>query len=573
MLKIPYGESNFEKIIEYGFHYVDRTQFLVDIEDAGGQYLFFLRPRRFGKSLFISILQYYYGLRYKSDFERNFGQLYIGKNPTPFANHYFILKYDFSGIDTDTIEGSYQGFLEEVKTGVRMMFNDHPEIFSAADLNAITQCDRPEVVIRRMTEIVRDKGADRSIYLLIDEYDHFTNRLLVYNKDAFQRIVSQEGFYRSFFEAIKVATQQRVVERMFTTGVSPITLDSLTSGFNIGTNITLDARFHNMLGFRAEEVAAILAGCGVKTADLPNVLEDVRRWYDGYRFHKNAELYLYNPDMVLYFAQQYKVTGQAPEQMLDVNIASDYGRLRRMFHFGNYENNVKLLETLVEKKTVQVPLTIQFSTDKDWTSADFISFLFYNGLVTIEGAALGGLSFKVPNEVIHELYFQFFRTVVIEKAHLSEYQVDMWPSLTQLANHNNPRPFLEMVGKVLEGLDNRDYQQFGEKHLKSIAAALFFPLNTYHVRSEFPVGSGYVDLMLLHRTPIEVPLQFAFELKYVKKSEPQKVEKVLAEGIDQMKRYLQHPDIRHVVGTRIPLKGWVVVFLGPTMVALQAVES
>jgi PD-(D/E)XK nuclease superfamily len=218
---------------------------------------------------------------------------------------------------------------------------------------------------------------------------------------------------------------------------------------------------------------------------------------------------------------------------------------------------------------VEAPLTIQFSLDKDWTPADFISFLYYNGLITIEKAALGGLSFRTPNEVIHELYFQFFRAVVIERAQLSEAQVDMWPALKELAYNNQPRPFLDMVSRVLQGLDNRDYRNFGEKHLKSIAAALFFPLNTYYIKSEFAVGNGYIDLLLLYRAPIKIPLQFAFELKYVKKSEPHRVESELKEGLTQLRNYLQHPDLQHIVGTDIPLRAWVVVFLGNEVAALS----
>jgi hypothetical protein len=571
MLKIGYGESNFGRLIRSGAYYADRTRYIEEMEAFNSNFLFFLRPRRFGKSLFVSLLQHYYDLRHKEAFSELFGHLHIGQNPTPLANRYFVLVFDFSGIDTDGLEKMYSGFLGEVKSGAVRMLSGYADFFDHEDIKAIKDCTAPNEVMRTLSDIVHQKGRGRSIYLLVDEYDHFTNRLLVYSAEAFQQIVAREGFYRSVFETFKTATREGTIERIFMTGVSPVTLDSLTSGFNIGTNVTLDPLFHDMMGLSEAEVEEILRGVGVGPGALPQVLADVRRWYNGYMFHKNAPHKLYNPDMVLYFARDYRAKQQPPEQMLDTNIASDYGRIRKMFDFGDQGGRMELLEALVERRSVEAPLTVQFSLEKDWTPADFISFLFYNGLITIEAAVLGGLSFRTPNEVIHELYFQFFRSAIIERAQLSEAQVDMWPALKELAYHNRPRPFLEMVSRVLQSLDNRDYRHFGEKHLKSIAAALFFPLNTYYVKSELAVGDGYVDLLLLYRAPIKVPLQFAFELKYVKKSEPHRVQEELRAGVAQLRNYLQHPDLRQAVGADIPLRAWAVVFLGNEIGAMEEV--
>jgi hypothetical protein len=288
MLRIGYGESNFGRLIRSGAYYADRTRYIAEMEAFNSNFLFFLRPRRFGKSLFVSILQHYYDLRHKAVFSELFGKLYIEKNPTPLANQYFVLVFDFSGIDTDDFDRMYQGFLKNVRSGCHRMLANYPELFNEDDLNTIKDCTAPDQVVTVTADIVHRKGGGRRICLLIDEYDHFTNRLLVYNTDVFRQIVAREGFYRSFFETLKTATRDGIIERMFVTGVSPVTLDTLTSGFNIGTNITLDMRFHDMMGLTEAETTDVLAGVGVEAESMPQVLTDVRRWYDGYRFHVEA---------------------------------------------------------------------------------------------------------------------------------------------------------------------------------------------------------------------------------------------------------------------------------------------
>jgi hypothetical protein len=544
-----------------GYHFVDRTAFLRKLEELPTRFHFFLRPRRFGKSLWLSIMEHYYDRRSAPQFEALFGGLDIGRTPTPEANQYLVLKFDFSGIDTSDMEVVERDFLKEVRAGARKLATSYPEYFSKAVLKEILTEDSPSGVLRILFAVLDPKAPGKKLYLLIDEYDHFTNRLLVSNREDFLSIVSKNGFYRAFFETAKTGTQEGVIERIFITGVSPVTLDSLTSGFNIGHNLTLDPHFHDMLGFYEPEVETILKGSGVSEEQLKAVMNDMRVWYNGYRFVKDATANLYNPDMALYFAREYQSLGKYPETMLDVNIASDYGRIVKTFHLGDYSENMTLLEELLEEKAVSARLTIQFSMEKVWEKDDMVSLLFYNGLVTIKDQTLGGLIFQPPNYVIFELYFGLFRQIVLERARLPR-GIDMIPIITRMAKHNDPRPFFEAVAAVLAGLDNRDYRQFGEKHLKSIAAALLYPLGVYFIRSECPVGDGYVDLLLLHRPPAEVAYQLAIELKYVKKSDAAKAPAVLAEAVEQMKGYLAHPDMKALAGERIPLKGWVAVLVG-----------
>jgi hypothetical protein len=397
MIKLPYGHSNFLKIRKQGYHFIDRTSFIRKLEELDTHYLFFLRPRRFGKSLWVSILEHYYGLRWGPEFELLFGGLDIGQQPTSGANQYLVLKFDFSGINTDDMELMETSFLEEVRIGAMKTLSNYPAYFDAADEELVAEASSPSAVMRLMGAIIMKKAPGRHYYLLIDEYDHFTNRLFVQQRTAFDHIVRQDGFYRAFFETAKIGTQEGYIDRIFVTGVSPITLDSLTSGFNIGHNLTLDHRFHDMLGFKESEVEEILRGSGVAEDAFHSILQDVRQWYDGYLFSKRGEARLYNPDMALYFAREYQALNGYPETMLDINIASDYQRIAKMLYLGDYESNAEELTKLLEEGQITAQLTEQFNPERVWTRDDFVSYLFYNGLLTIESSILSFYCFGIPN--------------------------------------------------------------------------------------------------------------------------------------------------------------------------------
>jgi hypothetical protein len=397
MIKLPYGHSYFPKIRQQGYHFIDRTGFIRRLEELDTHYLFFLRPRRFGKSLWVSILEHYYGLRWADQFDALFSGLDIGRQPTPGANQYLVLKFDFSGVDTADERVMERDFLKEIQTGAMSLFEDYAQAFVEEDYQSIKAEESPAGVLRTLFLLVRRRLPGKLLYLLVDEYDHFTNRLFVQQRTAFDRIVRQDGFYRAFFETVKTGTQEGYIDRIFVTGVSPITLDSLTSGFNIGHNLTLDHRFHDMLGFKEEEVAGILRGSGVAEEAIPSVLQDIRLWYNGYLFSKRGEARLYNPDMALYFAREYQALNGYPETMLDINIATDYQRIAKMLYLGDYERNAEELVKLLEEGEITAQLTEQFNPERAWTRDDFVSYLFYNGLLTIDSTIASFYTFKIPN--------------------------------------------------------------------------------------------------------------------------------------------------------------------------------
>lgn len=558
MIKIPYGRSDFKSLILNGYHYVDRTGYLRRLEASGGTYLFFLRPRRFGKSLWISMLQHYYGAEHKADFGALFGKTDIGQNPTPLANTFLVLRLDFSQIETSTEGSTVAGFRNNVLNGVRDFQATYPYALTKEQMSEMEKQELPAAIIQNFFVSVRNNVPDAKIYLLIDEYDHFANELVAFDLERFKASVTGNGWVRKFYEAIKNATGQGTVERMFITGVSPLTLDSLTSGFNIGTQLSTDVGAHDMMGFAEAEVRTILEGVGVKEADVDKVLADVRAWYNGYLFNDEASNRLYNPDMVLYFAEEYRKAQKYPKKMLDTNIASDYGKIKGMFGVGDQETNDAVLFALLEGQLVSAELTAQFSFERAFFRADFISLLFYMGLLTVDSANDPIWHFRPPNYVIRELYFRYFLEMTLDRANIVRQRVDLAGMTLALAQRNDPGPLFEMTSQILKGLSDRDAMGFDEKHLKMVVASLLFSVQQFYIRSEHEVPEGYIDLLLLRHPSNKPHHQFALELKYLKKNEAKQLKQKAAEACAQLERYREDPYLNGLQD----FHAWAVVFVG-----------
>ena len=561
MLKLPQGKSNFRELVRGGFHYVDKTPFVRILEDFSNSYVFFLRPRRFGKSLFVSMMMHYYGEQHKDEFQALFGKYDIGRNPTPLANSYLVLLFEFSGLETSNRDSIKKGFLKNVLQGINDFFNTYSYFNTKEDMKRLEQYDSPVDVIKEFFQIVRTKAPNRQIFLFIDEYDHFANELLAFDFSYFKEIVSTNGFVRKFYEAIKTATLIGTVPRAFVTGVMPVTLDSMTSGFNIASNVSTDAWFQSMAGFLEEDVKKMISGAGVPDTDTPKVLNDMKAWYDGYLFHHSAQDHIYNPNMVLFFAQSYQRFKQYPEQMLDINVASDYQKVGRLFRLMNPEQNLETLKGIVENGIVEARLTAQYSFERPWSRDDFVSLLFYLGYLTFVPGHFFIQKFGVPNYVIRELYFQYFLEVQLTRANLDMGNIQTAQIAYSLAFNNDPKPFGNLVSDILKSLSDRDKVGFDEKYVKSIGQAVFHTANVFFIKSEYPVQGGYVDMLLLQKPQNPEHNQMAIELKYLPKKDAKKLKTTEQEAIEQLTRYKSDPQM-----TAIPrLKLWLLIFVGSEM--------
>jgi len=540
MKKIIYGISNFKMAREDNYLYIDKTKYIESLENLNEKYLIFLRPRRFGKSLFLSTLQYYYDERQADEFEALFADTYIGKNPTKLKSSYRILFFEFSGINIDGgIETIYDGFRDNIKFSIYRYFSNYNYTHYIDKLDTIKT---PTGLIKYFFEIVKDD----QIYLLIDEYDQFANAILAYNMKDFLEIVGKGGFVRSFYEVLKTATGQGIVQKMFITGVTPITLDSLSSGFNIVSNISNNKKFNAMAGFTEEEVKysleeSIFQKC--PNIDRAELLKKVETWYNGYLFNIEASNRIYNATLVNYFISQYNYDRcKNPVKMLDSNVASDYKAIMKLFNIGDSEQNYKILEELIEENKISGVIKDRYDLNQKFGRDDFITLIYSMGFITIKEELFGDrYIFEIPNYVMKILYFNYF-AMELKRRNDLKINSDMSLILTDLAL-GKIEPFQTQLNRAIKTLSNRDHYGFKEKHFHVITLALLSFADFYFIDSQPEKDNKYPDIMLVGRDE-KVPNNYLFELKWKKEKEP--YESIKKEGIDQVEGYLKLDKIKNI---------------------------
>ncbi|MEO0041697.1 MAG: hypothetical protein RL329_1145 [Bacteroidota bacterium] len=523
MIRIPYGLANYNEVRTDKCFYLDRTEYIELLETYGTRYAMFLRPRRFGKSLFISILEHYYDVNKAADFPLLFGDLYIGKHPTPLANQFMILRFDFSGIETNEIKYVHDSFLMKVKEGFRNLMSTYPKLFTEAQHKSILNQSLASGVAVDFFGFYNENKIQRAIYILIDEYDQFTNELLSFHFQDFKEIVSQNGYVRKFYEVLKTEAGRGTIARIFMTGVAPVTVDSMTSGFNITTDLSLYPRFHNMMGFTEVEVVDLLQKIDVPAPELEVVLADLRQWYDGYRFHPKVLGHLYNPEMVLYFANYYQSEREYPPRMLTANFATDYQKIANIFNIGGNEDiALAHLNDLLENGAVHTYLTDRFNVAMGFGIQDIWSMLFYTGMTTIQSLSGNEWTFQMPNYVIKKLYYDYFVALSVGMDYNNLTHL-IRESLRKLVWQGNIHDFVKYVERALsKAHSNRDKITYGEKHLKTLMIGLLYPYESYHIRSELEINSKYVDIFLERIPQVVIKHEVLFELKYIKKEDASK---------------------------------------------------
>jgi len=554
--KVPYGISNFEALIKENYYFIDKTKYIEVLENLNEKYLIYLRPRRFGKSLFVSMLEYYYGIEYKDN--NLFDELYIGKKPTEKRNSYYILKFNFSGINTNTDEKTRKGFNNNIIESIKNFIFNYE-----LDEYRIKENHEASDILRTFFSYVRKKIKGK-IYVLIDEYDHFANEILGFNYEFFKESVAQNGFVRKFYEELKNETGSGLVDRIFITGVTPITLDSLTSGFNIGSNITSDEEFNEMVGFRENEVKELIKTT-LENYDIEKNIDKLRAYYNGYKFNEDSKNRIYNSDMILFYVSRYQRKKTEPKDLVDNNVVTDYRKIANLFNIGGMtEERLDVLKSVIKGEEQILNLTRAYNLSGGFSLDDFKSLLYYMGFMTIKRVDLAGRIFmSAPNYVIKELYFEYFEELIEKQTGMGLKTDDIINAIADIALKGKIDNLVKLTEEVLKRLSGRDFIRFDEKYIKIIMLMLLYRSNLYYVKSEYEVEDGFVDILLKKGT-IGTPIYYGMiELKYIKKGEYQKrgeevVNEKLEEGTEQIKRYENTEEVKVIPN----LKKWVLVYVG-----------
>ena len=538
MKKLPYGISNYEELIEDNYYYVDKTMYIEKLESLSEKRIMFLRPRKFGKTLFTSMIENYYDIKKKEKFEKLYGETYIGKNPTKLRNRYHILRFNFSGISTEDEIATMKGFREKVEVSIKNFVQNYGIEFY------FNPEQTTEGLLNSLFEAFRYQQSGEKIYVIIDEYDHFANELLGFNTKQFKTLVSKNGKVRKWYEILKEGTET-VVDRIFITGVAPITLDSLTSGFNIGKDITQDKEFNEMMGFTKEELIKIMADEEITKEEQEMLLPIMKENYDGYRFSIDGIEKIYNSNMCLYLLSDYIRLGKVPNSLIDVNIASDYAKLGKMLGLCQGENRTNIIKQTISGEGIVTEITEKFNPAIDFTEKDIVSMLFYLGYLTIEDEEVGYPKLNIPNKVMREIYSDYFLKVLEKETSIKVYE-NYTEIAREIALEGKIDKIAEILHKYLDNLSNRDFQKFDEKYVKLIFYCIAMNLKIFSVKSELEVNRKYPDILLVPRDRTKNYHAVMIEFKYLKKEEAGKLEERKRQAKEQIEEYSQFEDIKDI---------------------------
>ena len=573
---LPYGVADFVTVIEQNLYYVDKTMFIPELEKQPRN-LFFIRPRRFGKSIFLSMLYSYYDCTQSHKFQSLFGNLWIGQHPTPLQGKYQVLFLDFSQItgNIDKLETKFNSYLS---INLDAFIRQYSEYYQAEMEEILAQEDFEE----KMELIFKAAKAHQyHLYLIIDEYDNFTNVILnERGEKVYHAITHADGFYRDVFKKFKGN-----FERIFMMGVSPVTLDDVTSGFNIGWNISIKPEFDEMLGFSTTDVVEMFTyykehGSIPADSDIDAIVNDMKPWYDNYCFAEEAlkkKTRMFNCGMVLYYLRNYMDAGCPPEEMIDPNTRTDYGKMKKLLQFDKLDGERKgIIRKIAEEEQIVTQLYESFSAYQIPKAEIFPSLLFYYGMLTIKGTRGSKLILGIPNNNVRKQYYGYLE---------EEYQAKAYVDVNQLTDY-----YYDMAydGKWEEGLrfmadayakvsSVRDGIE-AERNLQGFFMA-YLNLNDYYITApELELNHGYCDFFLLpDLTHYASQHSYILELKVLSKKDfsaivegeftedgkpMTKAEKQWREAVEQIHRYAEAPRVEALrQGTKLHLiimqfEGW-----------------
>jgi hypothetical protein len=534
---IPIGISNFETMITGNYLYVDKTKYIELLENTKYQTQIFLRPRRFGKSLFLSMLSNYYDINKKEKFDVLFKDLYIGKNPTPKKNSYIVWNIGFSGLNTLDRNQLLTNFSNNIIMSIRNVFARYPEILESEE--AIDEL-RNTTDIKKAVRMLVDQAEvkNQKICILIDEYDHFANDLIAMDDGmTYKEVVHANGFVRDFYEILKEGTIT-VIDRIFMTGVSPVMLDDMTSGFNIAVNLTLSEEFNSMLGFTEDEVDYILDNCSFTEGYTRDAIKKMLKAnYKGYRFNKLAEQKVYNSNMLLNFLGEWQRTKRFPDNVLDPNINIDRARITML---SKNENNKIMLEEILLNEKIMGKVEPKISFEFMYKDEYFVSLLFYLGMLTIDVDEYGLEYLVIPNYVSKVTYWDYMKLRFASEKNIQIKMQDLTLAIANMAIKGDISDFIKYISEgVLNKISNRDLINFDEKYIKLLLMVYVIQTDIYRAVSERECEEGYIDMLFeRHEAYKHLKYDWMIEIKYLKESERKNVHETLEKAKKQLMKYV-----------------------------------
>ncbi len=573
--RIPYGEADFMRIRVNRWLYVDKTRFLRPLEDE--RYAFLIRPRRFGKTCWVSVLENYYDRTRADMFEAVFGGTDVGADPTGRRHRYVVLRFNFSAFD-DTLETLRERFETYCHTVFRHALGRNPDLFPAGEIEPILSLPSIDGKLNELFQYAGDRGIP--LFVLVDEYDNFANTVLAHHGErAYRSLTHGGGFYRNFFATLKAGAEQSGggLERLFITGVSPITLDDVTSGFNIGSNLSLRPEFNEVLGFTEAEVRGLLETYrdhGVLDQDVDAALAVMREWYNGYRFAKEAQGDLYNTDMVLYYLKHSVPNKPMPDELIDTNVRIDYGKLRHLLVTGRRLNgNFDLLRRVIGGEPVDSRIRPGFPLEELDQRENFLSLLYYFGLLSIRGLTRGTPRLGIPNQTVSHLMYGYLRSAYREVGAFSVDLNDFANLTADMAWDGAWQPAIAFLRDAIAAQTSVRDCLGGERMIQGFLAAYLGVAPHFACHTERELNKGYADVCLeplvAQYPELREGYGYVIELEYLKRSasaSEARVAAAVAEATAQLRQYLaderlarQYPTVRFI-GLAVVFHGWELAF-------------
>ena len=577
MRLLPYGETDYVTIRKENSYYVDKTAYISYFENAA-KYIMFLRPRRFGKSLFLNMLSAYYDVLRKDAYEQNFGGLDIFNRTTPKQGKYMILKFNFSAVDSRK-EYVEESFNIKVYDTVIAFVDRYKDYLPENAMQLVLSSDGKSNVALSKLLMIAEKSPYK-IYIMIDEYDNFANTLFSTDEDAYKELTHGDGFFRLFFNVLKAMTtdNEAPVERIFITGVSPLTLSDVTSGFNIARNLSVKGLFNDAMGFSESDVRKMFEyyrdSTGVFKHSVDELIEIMKPHYNNYCFASDMieNERVFNPDMALYFMQNYiDGNGTIPEKLVDPNVKTDFFKMEKMVKIENtFGEKSRIILDIVNTGRTYFELNPEFAIAELSAPENLQSLLYYMGLLTFGLDERGIPAFVVPNDTVRQQYCKYLEKCFSLSIGWRTDIATLGSLWTTLVFQGDCKPFISYIASVMdENSAVRDFDAQGEFFVKGFFLSHFCKNSSFLTYTELEANHGFTDLYL---EPLGYKRHaYIIELKYCKKnSSDEEVQKLKSAAEIQLEKYVSD----HRIQEKCDAHKWelhkaAVVFRGWKMEVLE----